>query len=109
MAEPTPLKQAWSILWKTLSFLVLFGYLLVVVFPLLWLLYTSLKDDRAIFMSPFSLPDFGHLRWDNFQRAWVGARFSQYFFNSALVTVASLSGSLLLASMAAYALSRFRL
>jgi len=52
MAEPTPLKRTWSVLWKILLFLVLFGYLIVVVFPLLWLFYTSLKDDRAIFMSP---------------------------------------------------------
>ena len=94
---------------KMLLFAVLLSYLVVVVFPLLWLFYTSLKDDRSIFLSPFALPDFGNLRWDNFQRAWLGAHFSQYFFNSALVTCASLAGSLLLASMAAYALSRFRL
>src|SRR6202142_1090070 len=108
MAQSTPLKQAWSVIWKGLLFLVLFGYLVVVV-SLLLLFYTSLKDDRAIFMSPFSLPDFNHLQWGNFQRAWVGAHFSRYFFNSALVTTTALLVSLLLAAMAAYALSRFRL
>jgi ABC-type glycerol-3-phosphate transport system permease component len=93
---------------KLILFAILFGYLVIVVFPLLWLFYTSLKNDRAIFMSPFALPDFSHLQWGNFHRAWVGAHFSRYFFNSALVTAASLGGSLLMASMAAYALSRFR-
>jgi N-acetylglucosamine transport system permease protein len=102
-------KQTLAMVGKLFLFAVLFSYLVVVVFPVLWLLYTSLKDDRAIFMSPFSLPDLHHLRWENFHRAWVGAHFSQYFLNSALVTVASLVGSLLLASMAAYALSRFQL
>jgi ABC-type glycerol-3-phosphate transport system permease component len=103
------IKQARSAIGKGLLFLVLLGYLVVVVFPLLWLFYTSLKDDRAIFMSPFSLPDFRHLQWGNFERAWVGAHFCRYFLNSALVTTTALLASLLLAAMAAYALSRFRL
>ncbi|HUJ09510.1 MAG TPA: carbohydrate ABC transporter permease [Verrucomicrobiae bacterium] len=109
MTRSTAIRQTGSLILKALIFLVLLGYLVVVVFPLLWLFYTSLKDDRAIFLSPFALPDFRHLQWHNFQRAWVGAHFSQYFFNSTLVTTTSLGVGLLLASMAAYALSRFRL
>ena len=109
MAWSLHIRQARCMIGKAVLFAVLLGYLVVVVYPLVWLLYTSLKDDRAIFMSPFSLPDFRHLQWHNFQRAWAGAHFSQYFFNSALVTMTALVASLLLASMAAYALSRFRL
>jgi ABC-type glycerol-3-phosphate transport system permease component len=66
------------------------------------------KGDREIFESPFALPDLGNLRWDNFERAWVQARLSRYFLNSVLVTLGSTLGTLLLGSMAAYALSRFR-
>ena len=35
---------------------VMLGYLGVVVYPMFWLLYTSLKTDREIFLDPFSLP-----------------------------------------------------
>lgn len=94
---------------RLLTFSVLFSYLMVVVYPLLWLLYTSLKTDQEIFLNPFAMPDLGNLQWNNFARAWTDAHFSQYFLNSVIVTVVSLAGCLLLASMAAYALSRFNI
>jgi len=94
---------------RMLTFSVLFSYLMVVVYPLLWLLYTSLKTDQEIFLNPFALPDLQNLQWHNFARAWTEAHFSRYFLNSILVTIVSLAGCLLLASMAAYALSRFKI
>lgn len=87
----------------------LFPYLVVVVFPLVWLFYTSLKPDAEIFANPFAPPDLSALRWDNFTRAWDGAGFSRYVFNSVLVTVSTVAGTLLLGSLAAYALARFRI
>ena len=94
---------------KMLIFSVLLSYLIVVVYPLIWINYTALKTDQEIFLKPFSLPDFKNLQWENFEQAWVGANFSQYFVNSTLVTACALTSCLLLASMAAYALSRFRI
>ncbi len=94
---------------KMLIFSVLFCYLIVVVYPLIWMNYTALKTDKEIFIEPFALPDLNNLQWENFERAWVGAHFSQYFLNSALVTACALTLCLILASMAAYALSRFRI
>jgi ABC-type glycerol-3-phosphate transport system permease component len=94
---------------KPLTFAILFGYLVVVVYPLLWLVYTSLKTDRQIFLDPFALPELANLQWQNFERAWVGANFSRYFVNSVLVTGVSLALCLMLASMAAYALSRHKI
>ena len=38
---------------KPFVYLALCGYLTVVVYPMLWLLYTSLKTDREIFLNPF--------------------------------------------------------
>jgi len=84
-------------------------YALVVIFPVIWITYTSLKSDAEIFLAPFALPDPGSLHWENYGRAWTGARFSGYFFNSVLVCGVSLAGILLLSAMAAYALSCFRI
>jgi ABC-type glycerol-3-phosphate transport system permease component len=100
-------RQPWTPL-RAAQFLLLSGYLVVVVYPLLWLLYSSLKTDQAIFLNPFALPDAQTLQWINYARAWHEANISRYFWNSLLVTTASVSGCILLASMAAYALSRFR-
>ena len=83
------------------------GYTLWVVFPMVWMAYSSLKPDAAIFRDPFGLPAPGHVEWQNYGRAWREARFGDYFLNSVLVTTAAVAGILLLGSMAGYALSRF--
>ena len=92
---------------KPFLYSALFGYLAIVVYPMLWLLYTSLKTDREIFLDPFSLPDLGDLQWVNFTNAWTKGFFGDYFFNSVLLTVTTVAASMLLAAMAAYALARF--
>jgi ABC-type glycerol-3-phosphate transport system permease component len=92
---------------RVLIFAVLAGYLVWVAYPMLWLAYSSLKADDAIFRDAFALPPFDDLRWDNYARAWAGARFGDYFLNSVLVTGVAVTLILLLGSMAAYALARF--
>ncbi len=103
------MKKARLSIFTLVNLLVLVGYFMVVVFPMIWMAYTSLKSDQEIFLAPFALPDSGHLHWENYQRAWVGANFSQYFLNSVVVSAASLIGTLIIASMAAYALTCFRM
>ena len=92
---------------KPFLYTALFSYLAIVVYPMVWLLYTSLKTDREIFLDPFSLPDLGDLQWVNFTNAWTKGFFGDYFFNSVLLTVTTVAASMLLAAMAAYALARF--
>jgi ABC-type glycerol-3-phosphate transport system permease component len=92
---------------RTLVGAVLAGYAAWVVFPMVWMAYSSLKPDRAIFAEPFALPAAGHLQFDNYARAWREARFGDYFLNSVLVTTVSVAAIVLLGAMAGYALSRF--
>jgi ABC-type glycerol-3-phosphate transport system permease component len=92
---------------RALLYSTLVGYLLWVLLPMLWLAFSSLKPDAAIFSQPFAPPSPGGLAWDNYARAWKQARFSSYFLNSLLVTSVSVAGILALGSMAGYALSRF--
>ena len=90
-------------------------YLVAVVFPMVWLLYTSAKDTQEFFHNPIGLPraitspspkNMGSLV-TNYRKAWVESRFSSYFFNSLKVVSISLVLILLLGSMAAYVLARF--
>ena len=92
---------------RSLIFLVLAGYLLWVVYPMLWVAYSSLKPDDAIFRDAFALPSLDALQWGNYRQAWREAHFGEYFLNSVLVTGVSVMAILLLGSMTAYALSRF--
>ncbi|MAN25354.1 MAG: ABC transporter permease [Gemmatimonadetes bacterium] len=101
-------KHVLSYLSRLSLYSVLGVYFLIVVYPMWWLLYTSLKTDRDIFLSPFSLPQWTDLQWNNYSNAWIKGAFSDYFLNSVFLTVSTVMISVLLAAMAGYALARFR-
>ncbi len=77
----------------------------IVIFPMVWLFYTSFKTDQEIFFSPWSLP--AEPQWDNFRRGWVDANIGDYFLNSMIVVLPSLVLILALSAMTAYVLARF--
>lgn len=92
---------------QRLIFIVLAGYALWVMYPMIWVAYSSFKDDAAIYRDAFALPPMDDLRTENYVSAWKEARFSEYLLNSVLVTSLSVGGIVLLGAMAAYALTRF--
>ena len=94
-----------NIVSKTVIYLVLGFWSLVVVFPMLWSVLTSLKTDQEIFFSPWAMPKV--LMFENFARAWVKARMGAYLINTLLIIIPALFFTLLLSSMAAYVLARF--
>ncbi len=78
----------------------------LVAYPVVWTLYTSLKSDQEFFANPFALPKIP--QWDNFVDAWNEGSFGDYFFNSLLTVVVTLAISLTVVSTTAYALAKFR-
>ncbi|MFG1676078.1 carbohydrate ABC transporter permease [Micromonospora sp. NPDC049282] len=79
---------------------------LMVIYPLLWVVMSSFKDDSEVIREPLSLiPD--KLHWENFGRAWTEGHLGAFFLNTVLVLVGSVTLTMLLGSMAAYALARF--
>jgi ABC-type glycerol-3-phosphate transport system permease component len=92
---------------RGVAFTALLGYSAWLVFPMVWVGYSSLKADDAIFRDAFALPSAGGPGAGNYARAWSQAHFGDYFLNSVAVTVASVALIVALGAMAAYALSRF--
>ncbi|MBN1287080.1 MAG: carbohydrate ABC transporter permease [Anaerolineae bacterium] len=78
----------------------------LVIFPMIWLVYSSFKTDQEIFFAPWALPQ--ELQWNNFERAWVDVHIGQYFVNSMIVVVPGLTLTVILSAMAAYILARFQ-
>lgn len=77
------------------------------LYPLLWLLFYSLKTNEEILDgSFFSLPNAP--QWQNYKEAYEAGNYLKYLSNSVLVTGVTMICVLLLSSMAAYAISRFR-
>jgi ABC-type glycerol-3-phosphate transport system permease component len=80
---------------------------LVLSVPLAWLLSTSLKAEGTEFLTPPSwIP--ARIVWQNYPTALTTLPFHLYLWNTLLVTVLSLIGTLLTASMAAFAFARLR-
>jgi len=86
------------------------GFLLVwtamVVLPLLWAVLSSVKSDAEILSSPWSLPGVPH--WENFGRAWSTGHIGDFFVNTVIVLAGGVLLTMLLGSMAAYVLARYR-
>jgi N-acetylglucosamine transport system permease protein len=90
---------------NAVSQLLLAFWTIVVIFPFVWMTVTALKTDPEILSSPWTLP--AALQRDNFSRAWTQAHIGRFFVNTAIVLAGSLTGTLLVSSMAAYVLARF--
>ncbi|MEU9826407.1 carbohydrate ABC transporter permease [Micromonospora chersina] len=77
----------------------------MVIYPLLWVVMSALKTDSEVIREPLSLLPKS-LQWDNFARAWT-AGIDSFFLDTLLVLVFSVTLTMLLGSMAAYALARY--
>lgn len=67
----------------------------------------SLKSSREIAANPLGLPQ--EWNWSNFTTAWTQARMGEALVNSTIIAVSAAVGVALIASMAAYAMTRLEL
>ncbi len=88
--------------------LVLCAASLVMLYPLLWMVASSLKPNDAIFQSVSLFP--AHPDIAAYPRGWTGLQvgFGRFFLNSLVVSVLCVIGNVLSCSLAAYAVSRLR-
>jgi multiple sugar transport system permease protein len=83
--------------------------LLVLLYPLVWLLATSLKPADEVLTSLKLLPS--HFEWSNYTTALdgvSGVTVSRLLTNSLLISAGSVVGNVLSCSLAAYAFARLR-
>jgi raffinose/stachyose/melibiose transport system permease protein len=74
------------------------------LYPLYFVIISSLKDNADIFTRPFTPPQ--NLMWGNFSRAFIVGHVGSQFINSFILSVSSLIATLILSSMASFAVSR---
>lgn len=76
------------------------------IFPILWLFTFSLKTNQEIFAgNPFALPL--DPKWENYLKVFEGG-IGTYFWNSIWITVIATVLTVLIASMATFAITRMR-
>ncbi|WP_435826760.1 carbohydrate ABC transporter permease [Nonomuraea dietziae] len=86
--------------------LLLIGFGLIMLYPLLWMISSALKPEELIFREPGLIPS--EITLENFIEGWTALAhpFGYYMWNSAVVTGLSIVGNLAACSMAAYAFAR---
>lgn len=87
--------------------LLLLAWTATVVYPVIWVLMSSLKNNQEFYRSPWALPQA--LRLENYYTAWVTTKFAQYFTNSLGVVVFSVALTVLMASTTAYVLAKYKM
>jgi raffinose/stachyose/melibiose transport system permease protein len=96
--------------WRTknpLLQLFLWIYAALSVYPLIWMLFYSFKNNNEIFVTnPFGFP--AHLRFENYVEAWSRFNVPVYFTNSILVAVATVIGAIALSVTFSYAAARMQ-
>lgn len=93
--------------WRIIGRLLVLGFLLglgiVVLYPMLWMVISSLKTNTEILSEPFAFPSSAD--FSSYARA-IDRGVGTYFINSVIVTFASVFFTTLLSAWAAYGLTR---
>lgn len=89
-----------------LTYIIFAIVLVAVLYPILWMLMSSLKTTYQIFEDPLGIATAPSL--DNYARALVTGNFGLNLLNSVIVTVPSVLLILLISAFAGYAFARLR-
>lgn len=86
----------------------LFLIFMVVIYlaPVFWIGMTSLKTRPEIYKNPFGWPET--LQWGNYKVAWETGKLGIAMLNSLFVCVITLALTMLIGSMAAFAIARMK-
>ncbi|PZG02095.1 carbohydrate ABC transporter permease [Micromonospora deserti] len=101
-------RRRWSVGWtrSAVKHLSLCLLALVMLYPVLWMVVSSLRPNNEIFRRPGLVLE--SLQTQNYADGWeaLASPFGHYLFNSAIVVLGCIIGNLVSCSMAAYAFAR---
>lgn len=92
---------------RAIAYIVLGLYSVVVAYPLLFLLFTSLKTNAEFFVNLFGPPR--EYVWSNYPNAWSVGNLGSYFFNSVFVTSMSVAIGCVVSLLGGYALAKLNI
>ena len=80
---------------------------IIVAYPILFLIFTSLKTNAEFFTNLFGIPM--NPQWGNYTEAWSRGNIDIYFFNSLLVSVTAVGLTVILSTLGGYALGKMHI
>jgi len=101
-------RQVWTAtrLREIVTTIILTPLALIWIYPFLWMVSAALKTNDDIFRSGLNLIP-SRFMWENFERAWVQANISQYFFNTVVIAIGSVTVVVLTTGAVGYVLGRY--
>lgn len=91
---------------STVIHILLMTVALTCLFPLFWMIRSSLMTKATIFSDKSLIPH--EIHFDNYVLAWTKGNFGTYFLNSVIYTASVVVGIVVISSLAAYAFSRLK-
>lgn len=88
------------------TYIVLLAIVVLTFYPVLWMIFGSLKDSSEFYMNIWGLPSVP--AWSNYLDAWKKADLGVKFLNSVIATLGTLAVVIPLTSLAAYALAKIK-
>lgn len=88
-----------------LQYLIITLWVMITVVVFGWVISSSLKSNREIFINIWGLPS--KLQFKNYVNAWFHGHMNHYVFNTVLIVVVSLTAAMVLSCTTAYAISRY--
>lgn len=91
---------------RVLSYLLLLFVVVITIYPVLWMIFGSLKSNEEFYTNIWGFPRAPV--WENYLWAWQRGDLGTKFLNSVIVTGGTLALMLPLTSMAAYAFAKLK-
>ena len=92
---------------KLITYIILAVVTIIIIFPFIWMVGTSLKEPGTVFEYPPQIfPQ--EFFWHNYTRVWHAIPFARGFANSLFISFSIMLGQLLTCSLAAYAFARLQ-
>lgn len=100
-------KRTRTLIFKMVVYILLFMGTFVLMIPFAWMVSTSLKEPGAVFnWPPEWMPD--PVVWGNYPKAWSYLPFNTFLTNTLIITVTTVIGQTLSASIVGYSFARLR-
>ena len=90
---------------RILCYILLLTFAITIIFPFMWMIFTSLKSMEDYTSNPFGVPT--NFVFNNIIEAWVTGNFLKLYINSIGITSVSVLGIIVFCGAAGYGLAHF--
>lgn len=88
------------------TFALLSLFAICCLYPIIWLLVNSFKDNKELFSNPWGLPQVFHI--DNYIRAVTKGNIGRSFINSTIITIFAVFFAVMAGAMVSYGVARLK-